>query len=176
MQEENKPVKTEITKKKRSVPARIGRIFLKTLLFLFLFIILLFLLILTPPVQRFLTTRVENYLEKKLQTRVDIGRIGFGLSGNVHLDNVYIEDKTKDTLVYGGTIKANIAFMKLFSNEIEVKEIELQNITAKIKRVLPDTTFNYQFIVDAFVTDQAKNPDTAATAPMKLAISDITLD
>ncbi|HYO20761.1 MAG TPA: translocation/assembly module TamB domain-containing protein [Flavisolibacter sp.] len=137
---------------------------------------LVFLLILTPPVQRFLTTRVENYLENKLQTRVDIGRIGFGLSGNVHLDNVYIEDKTKDTLVSGGTIKANVAFMKLFSNELEVKEIELQNITAKIKRVLPDTTFNYQFIVDAFVTDQAKDPDTAATAPMKLAISDITLD
>ena len=176
MQEENKPVKTEITTKKRSVPVRIGRILLKTLLFLVLFILLVFLLILTPPVQRFLTTRVENYLENKLKTRVDIGRIGFGLSGNVHLDNVYIEDKTKDTLISGGTIKANINFMKLFSNEVELKEIELQNITAKIKRQLPDTVFNYQFIVDAFVTDQTKAPDTAQTAPMKLAISDITLD
>ncbi|HUC83003.1 MAG TPA: hypothetical protein VMR70_18990, partial [Flavisolibacter sp.] len=176
MQEENKPVKTEITTKKRSVPARIGRILLKTLLFLVLFILLVFLLILTPPVQRFLTTRVENYLENKLQTRVDIGRIGFGLSGNVHLDNVYIEDKTKDTLISGGTIKANINFMKLFSNEVELKEIELQNITAKIKRQLPDTLFNYQFIVDAFVSDQPKDADTAQTAPMKLAISDITLD
>lgn len=176
MQEEKKPEKTEITRKKRSVPARVGRIFLKTLLFLFLFIVLVFLLILTPPVQRFLTTKVENYLENKLQTRVDIGRIGFGLSGDVHLDNVYIEDRTKDTLISGGTIKANINFMKLFSNEVVVKDIELQNITAKIKRVLPDTTFNYQFIVDAFVTDQAKAPDTAQTAPMKLNISDITLD
>lgn len=177
MQEENKPVeKTEIIAKKRSLPLRIGRIVLKTLLFLILFIIVIFLLILTPPVQRFLTTRVENYLEEKLQTRVDIGRIGFGLSGNVHLDNVYIEDKTKDTLVSGGSIKANINFMKLFSNEVELKEIELQNITAKIKRVLPDTTFNYQFIVDAFVADQTKAPDTAQTAPMKLNISDITLE
>ena len=174
MQEEKKVETTEI-KKKRSVPARIGRILLKTILFLFLFILIVFLLILTPPVQRFLTTRVENYLEKKLQTRVDIDRIGFGLSGNVNLLGVYIEDRTKDTLVSGGAIKAHINFMKLFSNEIEVKEIQLQNITAKIKRLLPDTTFNYQFIVDAFVTEQAA-PDTAQTAPMKLAISDITLD
>ncbi|HEY0042643.1 MAG TPA: hypothetical protein VGB71_18340, partial [Flavisolibacter sp.] len=128
MQEEKKVETTEI-KKKRSVPARIGRILLKTILFLFLFILIVFLLILTPPVQRFLTTRVENYLEKKLQTRVDIDRIGFGLSGNVNLLGVYIEDRTKDTLVSGGAIKAHINFMKLFSNEIEVKEIQLQNIT-----------------------------------------------
>ncbi|RYF86316.1 MAG: hypothetical protein EON98_04030 [Chitinophagaceae bacterium] len=175
MQEEKKTEKTVIVKR-RSVPARVGRILLKTLLFLFLFIILVFLLILTPPVQRFLTGRVENYLEKKLQTRVDIERISFGLSGDVALQNVFIEDRTKDTLVSGGSIKAHINFMKLFSNEVEVKDIELQNITAKIKRVLPDTAFNYQFIVDAFVTDQTKDPDTAATAPMKLNISDITLD
>ena len=175
MQEDKKIETTEI-KKRRSVPARIARIFLKTILFLLLFIIIVFLLILTPPVQRFLTTRVENYLEKKLQTRVDIDRIGFGLSGNVNLSGVYIEDRTKDTLVSGGTLKAHINFMKLFSNELEVKEIELQNITAKIKRQLPDTVFNYQFIVDAFVADQTKAPDTAQTAPMKLNISDITLD
>ncbi len=160
---------------KRSWPQRVGRIFLKTILFLFLFVLVLFLLILTPPVQRFLTTRVENFLENKLQTRVDIGRIGFGLSGNISLQNIYIEDKTKDTLVSGGALKANINFMKLFSNEVEVKDIELQNITVKIKRLLPDTTFNFQFIADAFAS-QAKQPDTAQTAPMVLNISDITLD
>jgi translocation and assembly module TamB len=177
-EEEKKPTsaKTVTVKTKRSLPARIGRIFLKTLLFLLLFIILIFLLILTPPVQRFLTVRVENYLEKKLQTRVDIGRIGFGLSGNINLQNVYIEDRTRDTLISGGNIKANINFMKLFSNEVELKEIELQNITAKVKRLLPDTVFNFQFITDAFVADKAKVPDTAQSPPMKLAISDITLD
>src|SRR5215211_2526653 len=121
MQEE---IKTEV--RKRTWPHRVGRIFLKTLLFIFLFIILVFLLILTPPVQRFLTVRVENYLEKKLQTKVEIGRIGFGLSGNISLLNVYIEDRTKDTLVSGGAIKAHLNFMKLFSNEVEVKDIELQ--------------------------------------------------
>lgn len=171
MQEE---IKTEV--RKRAWPRRVGRILLKTLLFIFLFIILVFLLILTPPAQRFLTVKVENYLEKKLQTRVQIGRIGFGLSGNISLQNVYIEDRTKDTLVSGGAIKAHLNFVKLFSNEVEVKDIELQNIVAKVKRVLPDTAFNYQFVIDAFVSEQAKKPDTAQTAPMKLNVSDVTLD
>jgi hypothetical protein len=171
MQEE---VKTEV--RKRSWPRRVGRILLKTILFIFLFIILVFLLILTPPVQRFLTGKVQNYLEKKLQTTVRIGRIGFGLSGDIALQNIYIEDKTKDTLISGGALKAHINFMKLFSHEVEVKDIELQNIVAKVKRVLPDTVFNYQFIVNAFTSEQKKNPDTAQTAPMKLNISDVTLD
>src|SRR5207248_2577184 len=50
------------------------------------------------------------------------------------------------------------------------------NITAKIKRVLPDTAYNFKFIMDAFASENAKAPDTAKSAPMKLDISDIALD
>jgi hypothetical protein len=166
----------EEEKKRIYYPGKIARIFLKVILFLFLFIILIFLLVLTPPVQRFMTSKVENYLENKLKTRVNIGSISFGLSGKLNLQNVYIEDKTKDTLLSGGAIRSHINFLKLFSNEVQIKDIELQNITAKIKRISPDTLFNYQFIVDAFVTEKSKNPDTAQTAPLKLNISDVALD
>lgn len=166
----------EKERKPRNYPRKIARILLKSILFLFLFIVFVFIMILTPPVQRFLTGKVESYLQNKLKTKVEIGSISFGLSGNVNLKNVYIEDHTKDTLVSGGLIKAHINYLKLFSNEVQVKDIELQNITAKVKRVLPDTVFNYQFIVDAFTSEQTKSPDTATTAPMKLNISDVTLD
>jgi translocation and assembly module TamB len=155
---------------------KIARILLKGILFLFLFIVLVFLLVLTPPVQRFLTGKVETYLQKKLKTDVEIGSISFGLSGNINLKNIYVEDRSNDTLLAGGLIKAHLNYLKLFSNEVQIKDLELQNITAKIKRVLPDTVFNYQFIVDAFTSDQAAAPDTAQTAPMKLDISDIALD
>src|SRR3982751_4339485 len=135
----------EPEKKKINYPRKIARIILKTILFIFL-------LVLTPPVQRFLTGKVETYLQNKLKTRVEIASISFGLSGKVNLEGIYIEDRTKDTLVSGGAIKAHINFLKLFSNEVEIKDLELQNITAKVKRILPDTTFNFQFIVDAFTS------------------------
>lgn len=167
MEKEKKPV---------NYPRKIARILLKTVLFLFLFIILLFLLVLTPPVQRMMTGKVETYLRKKLKTRVEIGSISFGLSGKVALENVYLEDLEKDTLLSGGTIRAQLNFFRLFSNEVEVKDLELQNITAKVKRNLPDTTFNFQFVVDAFATEKKKSADTAATAPLKLDVSDIALD
>src|SRR6188472_77436 len=97
----------ENEKNRTSYPRKIARILLKSILFLFLFVLFVFLLILTPPAQRFLTSKVQGYLQNKLKTRVEIGSISFGLSGNINLQNVYIEDKTKDTLVSGGTIKAH---------------------------------------------------------------------
>ncbi|HJW15564.1 MAG TPA: hypothetical protein VJ499_00500, partial [Flavisolibacter sp.] len=81
MEEESKQI---------NYPAKIARIFLKIILFLVLFIIIIFLLVLTPPVQRFMTSKAENYLQNKLKTKVSIGSISFGLSGKVNLENVYI--------------------------------------------------------------------------------------
>lgn len=170
MTEEKKPAKKHLG------PAnKLARVLLKLILFLLLFVVILFLLVLTPPVQRFATTKVERYLQKKLKTRVEIGSIGFGLSGNVNLNDIYIEDQQKDTLLSGGSLKANINIGRLFSNEIEIKDVALENITAKIKRILPDTAFNFQFVVNAFVAEESKKGDTAKTAPLKLNVYNLDL-
>lgn len=156
-------------------PQKIARIILKVILFLILFIVVVFLLLLTPPVQRFATTKVENFLENKLKTKVEIGSISIGLPRKVSLQDVYIEDLSKDTLVYGGSIKANIEIFKLLSNRVEIKSVELTDITAKIKRQLPDTTFNFQFIVDAFAPAQPTPVDTTA-AQMEMNVDDVVLN
>ncbi|MCW3073036.1 MAG: hypothetical protein JWP69_105 [Flaviaesturariibacter sp.] len=160
----------------RTPVQRIARIILKTILFILLFVVVLFLLLLTPPVQRFATSRVENYLEKKLKTKVEIGSISIGLPRKVVLNDIYVEDQTKDTLISGGTIKADIELLKLFSNEVQINNLQLDNITAKVKRVLPDTAFNFQFIVDAFATQKTAKADTAQTAVMKLAVSNLGIN
>ena len=149
---------------------RTARILMKIILFLLLFVFIIFLVALTPPAQQFATNKVESFLQKKLKTKVEIGSISVGLTGRVNLNNIYVEDQTKDTLILGGNIEANITIRKLFSNEVEVKDLSLDKITAKIKRVLPDTVFNFQFIADAFITEKAQDADTAQTAPLKLDV------
>src|SRR5215470_11774161 len=148
MQKENKPRKTSV---------KIARIVLRTVLFILLFVLFIFILLLTPAVQKFLTVKVQHYLENKLHTKVLIGRISFGLSGKIGLNDVLIADKTNDTLVSGGSIRAHLNYLKLFSNEVRVKDLELDNVTAKIKRVLPDTVYNFQFIVNAFTSESSKS-------------------
>jgi hypothetical protein len=158
----------------RTVAQKVARTILIVIVSILLLAILLVLLLLTPPGQKFATVRVENFLEKKLQTRVDIGRISIGLPKKVLLQNVYIEDRTKDTLLSGGTIRANLDIFKLFSNEVQVNELEITDMTAKIKRLMPDTAFNFQFIVDAFAVPQT-TADTTQTAPLKLALNNLYL-
>src|SRR5688572_18795715 len=110
---------------KRSRSSRYTRIILKSFLFLIAFIVLVFLLLLTPPAQRYLTTRAEKFLEKKLQTKVQIGRISFDPFGNVKMTDVYLEDRRKDTLLNGGVVKAKLNYFKLFSDKLRVKELQL---------------------------------------------------
>jgi hypothetical protein len=162
---------------KRSITIlkRAARILLKVVLFLVLFVVLVFLLILTPPVQRFATNKVENFLEKKLQTKVEVGRIAIGLPRKVWLEHIYIEDRTKDTLLSGGAIKVDITLLKLLSNEIEINNLEIKDITAKVKRTLPDTAFNFQFIIDAFAT-KTVDTDTAQAAPLNLAVDKFSIE
>jgi hypothetical protein len=159
--------------KKRSIGKRILRIVLKTVMWIFLLIVVLFLLILTPPVQRFITGKATNYLENKLHTRVEIGRLFITLSGKIAIDNVYLEDQSKDTLISAGKIRVNMSFRKLLfgDKKLQINSVLLEDATAKIKRQLPDTTFNFQFIADAFggsSPDSVKTTDTTAGMPIDI--------
>src|SRR5690606_11226875 len=56
-------------------------------------------------------------------------------------------------------------------------EIDLQGITAKINRTLPDSAFNFDYIIRAFVSeDKASDPTDSAAAAMAFSIDKINLD
>ena len=154
---------------------RVGRVFIKVLIGILALFIVVVLLIQAPPVQNFARKKIVAFLESKLQTRVAIGKINLGIPNKVLLENVYVEDRQKDTLLSGGRLKANINMFKLINSNIVISELEIQNMTAKVKRVLPDTVFNFQFIVDAFAPKTTK-PTPADTAAVKLELDDIKLD
>ena len=162
-------------KKSYTLPQKIVRVFVKTIIGVLALFILIILLIQTPPVQNFARKKIQTFLANKLQTRVEIGHLYIGLPKKIVLQNIYLEDRQKDTLLSGGKVKVDIDLFKLFSNEIVINEINLESVTAKVKRMLPDTVFNFQFIVDAFTP--AKQPvANADTAAMKMAIDYVTLD
>lgn len=156
-----------------------GRILLKSLLWIFLLIIVLFLLLLTPPVQQFVTKKATRYLEKKLDTRVSIGRLFVTLGGRIALDDVYVEDRQHDTLLAAGNLRVRMSLAAiLFDGEVDIQSIQLRDATVKLRRQLPDTTFNFQFIVDAFSsadTTTVSKPDEPASSTV-LNIGFVELD
>lgn len=145
-------------------------------LWIFVGLLLIAVLVQTPPVQNFARQKVQAWLQHKLGTRIEIGRLRIGFPNSVVLDNIYVEDKTKDTLLYGGRIKVDIALFKLLHSEVQIGDIRLQHMTAKIKRQLPDTVYNFQFLIDAFVTQNKKPAKPTDTAALKMGLDNLYLD
>jgi translocation and assembly module TamB len=163
-------------KPKRSLLRRLLRIVGRTLLTVFVILLIIFFLIQTPFVQNMVRARAVNYLSRKLKTRVRIGSLEIGLFRSVRLRNVYIEDRQRDTLVSAGLIDIHVRMLGLLHHQLDIGQVHLEDVTAKIRRELPDTTFNFQFIVDAFAGAPAAKTDTTPGTPMKIWLKELQLD
>ncbi len=138
-------------------------------------ILLVYVLIQVPAVQNFAKNKVVAYVQGKIKTKVEIGRLSLDFPKRLVLENIYFEDQKKDTLLYGGKIRVDISLFKLLSNEVDLSYLELNSVKANIYRTYPDTSFNFDYIVKAFAGEQ-KNPKPKDTsAPMKFNIGKIVL-
>ena len=153
---------------------------LKILLWIIASVILLVVLIALslniPAVQNFVKDRVITYLKNKTKTEIRLESIKIALPKDVVLNKFYIEDRKGDTLLYAEKLQADISLFKLLKNTVEVNNIELKNIRANIKRINPDTSFNFSFLTEAFMSEEKKNPAKDTTsAPLKFRIDKILL-
>ncbi len=168
--------KKEETKKKRSFLFRLFKVFAWILASLLFLIVLIWVLIQTAFVQNFARKKVVTYLEHKLKTKVAIGKLDIKFPTALSLQNVFFEDQSKDTLLYGGEIKVDISMFKLIRNDIEIQEIALNDILLKVKRLPPDSVFNFQFIADAFSSEQKKEPSKTDSSTLKMNIDQILVN
>ncbi|HSC39415.1 MAG TPA: AsmA family protein, partial [Chitinophagaceae bacterium] len=156
---------------------RILRIILWVLGILFILIIIIILLVQTPYVQNIARTKAEQYLSRKLRTRVEIKELSISFPSHVSLGGIYIEDRQKDTLLAGKKLELGLNMWKLLHNEVAIGKVELSGITCKIKRELPDTSFNFQFIIDAFAPAGPPKPKAPSdTAQMLVTLQSLQLD
>ncbi|SDP62470.1 Family of unknown function [Mucilaginibacter sp. OK268] len=159
---------------------KIGRIALKTILWIIASILFLVLLVVVliqvPAVQNFAKDKAVNFIQGKIHTKVQIGHISLGLPKLLVLEHVYFEDQKKDTLIAGEKLKVDISLFKLLDNKVEINEINLQGITTNVSRGA-DSVFNFDYIIKAFVGEQKKEvkpEDTTST--MKFSLDKIILD
>src|SRR5882757_3687424 len=162
-------------KPRRSVIRRLARIFLKIVATILIILIIVIFLIQTPYVQDIIRGKAEKYLSRKLQTRVSIGNLYIKFPENVVLKNIYLQDRQKDTLLSAGLIDVNIHMWGLLHSNIDIGKIQLEAITMKVKRLLPDTAFNFQFIADAFSGTEETPDPKKESRPMKMSLHESQL-
>lgn len=144
----------------------IGRILLGILLLL----LVLVLIIHTKPVKNFIRGKLEAYLVKKTNSEVHITEINYRLPKWVELDGVFFRDKAGDTLLYGNKLRVDVNMLKLLKGQYQISRIELDRIAINISRKANDSTFNYQYLIDAF---KSKTPDPE---PKKESTISLSLD
>ncbi|MDP4284762.1 MAG: translocation/assembly module TamB domain-containing protein [Bacteroidota bacterium] len=164
------------TKHKRSVLSKSGRIFAWILASVIFLVFLVLIFIQTPFVQNYARKKIVIYLENKLKTKVEIGKLDVEFPTSISLQNIFLEDQSKDTLLYGGEIKLRISMFRLLKNDFQVKEIALNNIVAKVKKSLTDSVFNFQFIADAFASGKEKVSTQKDSTSFKMNIERILLN
>jgi hypothetical protein len=134
-----------------------------------LLVLLIFILIQIPAVQNFAKNKIVAYLEGKIKTKVEIGKLSLDFPKKLVLENVYFEDQKKDTLLFAGKAEVDISMLKLLNREIDLSYLGLNDIKTHIYRNYPDTVFNYDYIVKAFSSaDENETQDTSSSMTFKI--------
>ncbi|MBZ9779067.1 translocation/assembly module TamB [Psychroflexus sp. CAK8W] len=94
-------------------------------------------------------------MSEKIDTEFTIGKLYLTFSGNLTLEDLYLEDTSQDTLVYSKYLEANVPFRPLlFGNKIKIDLVDWRGLKANVQRKDTVEGFNYQYIIDAFATPE----------------------
>jgi hypothetical protein len=100
-------------------------------------------------VQQRLIHSATIFLSKELQTEVTIGRVDWRLFNHVALEQLYIADRSTDTLLFADQLEVGVRIFPLLRKEVIISNIFLENAVVKLKKN-DDGELNFQFLLDAF--------------------------
>ena len=139
------------------------------------------LLLNTQSVQDDLAQYATEQLELKLGTRVKIGHASVKVfTQKVSLEGLEVEDQQHRKMLELGRLLVDVDLLKLISRELEVEEVLLDDVKARLYKP-KDGPANYQFLIDAFKKDPKKQKpkteqkDSTQKAPMALAINLVSI-
>lgn len=112
-------------------------------------IILLYFIIQQESVQTWLVNKVTTTLSEKTGTDISVGKVRIKLFKTISLGDVYVEDMNGDTLAYIRTLDSRLAYFNPFNTKFHFNSLSLEGVRANIYRTENDSTFNYQFLLDA---------------------------
>ncbi len=139
-----------------------------------LLLICIALLIQIPFIQTKIVGVATSFVSNKTHTRVEIKKISISFPKSIVIQGLFLEDLNKDTLLYAGKVKVNLAFKDLLNNNIHIRSFALEDVTLNLKRPVSDTVFNYNFLLTAFSnTTPSPKKETESKSPWIFNIDNV---
>ncbi len=126
--------------------------------------------------QNFVRVKAEAFLHKKLHTEVRIGHLGYGLPKYIVLNDVFLGDEAKDTLLSVNTLKIDLAMLELLHNKLDVQLMILNGVHAHVYRNRNDSNFNYTYIINAFAGNQTASQPKDTTSSFAISVDKLVID
>ena len=125
-----------------------------------------------PPVQQKTKDFALKEVMKMTKNQMSIGNFYFRPFNKLKLEDVYVADLRGDTLIYAEKIAASFDLFKLLDDQLLIKGIELDNFVANIYQDSIDSDFNFQFLIDAFASEEEQD---TTSSNMIIQIHDVKL-
>jgi hypothetical protein len=129
-----------------------------------------------PSVQNKIVDAATSFVSKRTQTKVEVKNISIKFPKTVVIEGLFLEDTEKDTLIYAGLVKINIALYGLFSREIATSSVSLEDAVIRLYSTKTDPLFNYNFLITSFaVSTQQTQSDTLKASKWTFSLDDVYL-
>jgi len=137
---------------------------------------LIFIIIQIPSVQTKLVRYATSLVSDKTHTKIEISKVSISFPKSVVIEGLYLEDLKKDTLLFAGKAKINLALYSLLSSKINISTLALENAVVKLYSTKSDPLFNYNFLLTAFsdTTNQAV-ADSSAQSKWTFSLGEVSL-
>ena len=143
----------------------------------FLFSLLLVLTMLTAVlmsdrVQTAAVQWVTHEFADALGTNAHIGAVHYHFPARVSVHDIYLEDLNHDTLLYIDEIYLHLRVLPLLRGDVQLSHAHVRKLRSKLYET--DGEWNYQFLVDAFQTEDTEEESSGSST--LLSVRDISLD
>src|SRR5436190_4216026 len=150
-----------------SVAKKTGKWILRIVAILILLLAMIWGLLHTQWGKNIVKDKAVDYLKKKLKTEIAVQSITVDWFNYLKLTGISLEDQQKRKLVYIATLETRYDLRNIFSGSLTISEFTADSIQLNISRQRNDSTFNFEFISNAFASkddqvDTASKPFTLA--------------
>lgn len=136
--------------------------------------VILFFVFMIPSVQKRAADFALDKLKPMMHTELSLDKIRIKRLNSVDIRGLYVEDQEQDTLLYADKLAARVRIGDLLRNKLSFRSVVLQDFTANVYRQSPDSTFNFQFIIDTFAPADTTKKEPSEN-PMQISFKNIKL-
>ncbi len=154
------------------------KVFKVMIYFILALIVLLLIIVLTlqtPWAKNTIRVKVQTYVQDKTKTTFKIGSIDFSFPKWIEIQDIFLLDRANDTLLMGKHLKVDLDMFALIRSKYVINKVMVQQFYVNLYNKEVDSTYNFQFLIDAFRSKKAVAKVSDTTQFLNIIVKEIDI-